>query len=70
MVLPSLMAVLTVLMAFSIITLPAVFEVISSPSMMGTPDEIMVPRVLVNFATATFLMSDPNTGSLNIILSV
>src|SRR5207245_4165933 len=34
-------------------------------SRMGTPEEMSVPRVRVNRATATFRIRTPNTGSLS-----
>ena len=43
--------------------LPDVFAQISRPSRIGTPLEIMVPRVRVNRATATFRNSEPKTGA-------
>jgi hypothetical protein len=40
-----------------------------SPSRIGTPLDIIVDMVLVNFATATFLSKGPNTGDLRARLS-
>ena len=51
--------------AFSTTLLPAVRAVIRRPSRMGTPEEMSVPRVRVNRATATFRIRTPNTGSLS-----
>ena len=69
-VLPPVTAFLTSIIAASITLLPAVFAVISSPSSIGTPLLVSVPRVLVNLATATLLRSTPNIGSFSKILSV
>ena len=33
--------------------------------MIGTPELTIVPRVLVNFATETFLTSGPTIGALS-----
>ena len=44
------------------ITLPAVCAVISSPSRIGTPEEIRVPSVRVKRATAPFRSTSPSTG--------
>ena len=50
--------------------LPAVRATMSSASRIGTPLAIIVPRVRVKRATATFLMITPKIGSLIAILSV
>ena len=49
-------------MAFSTTELPAVLATTSRASRIGTPEEIIVPSVRVNRATATLRMSGPNTG--------
>ena len=43
--------------------LPADRAVMSSPSRIGTPDEMSVPSVRVNRATATLRISIPMTGT-------
>jgi len=68
-VFPSLMFFRVSMRAFSTILLPAVRLTISSPSRMGTPLEIMVERVRVNFAMATFRIRGPITGGLRIMRS-
>src|SRR3990170_364589 len=62
-VLPWLRAVLVFIIAASIVLLPAVFATISSASSIGTPLDIIVAIVLVNLATAVFLIRSPNTGT-------
>ena len=62
-VLPSEMAARTSLSASSMTTFPAVRDTISRASRMGTPLAIMVPRVRLKRATATFRSSGPKTGA-------
>ena len=69
MVLPSEMAWRVLRIASSMILLPAVRATISSPSRIGTPLEISVPSVRVNFATATLRTMIPTTGSLSAMAS-
>src|SRR5437763_5558735 len=49
--------------------LPDVFAVISRPSRIDTPDEIIVPSVRVKRDTADFRITSPSTGTLSIIWS-
>src|SRR5213594_2209315 len=67
--LPSSRDFLTCCKALSTTALPAVLAVMSSPSRMGTPLDINVPRVLVNRATAIFLINMPSTGSFRTMVS-
>ena len=69
-VLPSLTLCRVARTASSTTLLPAVRATINSPSRIGTPLEMSVPRVRVNFATATFRMSTPTTGTLSAMPSV
>ncbi len=48
------------------ILFPAVLLTMPSPSMIGTPLDIMVERVLENLDTATFFSSGPKTGDFKI----
>jgi len=50
-------------------TLPAVLLTIVNPSRMGTPLDIMVDMVRVNFATATFFSRSPKTGDFSTVRS-
>jgi len=67
---PSAIAARVFMSAASITRLPAVLAQISRASRMGTPLEIMVPRVRLNRETATFLSSDPKTGIFNATASL
>jgi len=67
---PSLIACLTFLMPSSITRFPEDLDVISRPSIIGTPEDIIVESVLENFATATFLRRGPNNGSFRNTLSI
>src|SRR5258708_7935728 len=53
------------MIASSTMMLPAVLAVISSPSRIGTPDEISVESVRQNRATAFFLRMSPIMGALS-----
>ena len=59
---PEVTAVRAVITSRSTTRLPAERAVMSSPSRIGTPEEISVPSVRVNRATATLRMSMPTTG--------
>src|SRR5579864_568566 len=56
--------------ARSTTALPDVLAVISRPSRIGTPEEINVPSVRVNRATAILRIRMPRTGSLRIVASI
>jgi len=52
------------------VLLPDVLATMSNASKIATPLESIVPIVRVNLATAAFVNSSPNTGSLSTILSI
>ena len=66
---PSSMALRTFINASSSTALPEVRAVMESPSRMGTPEVISVPKVRVKRATAILRKSMPSTGRLSSSLS-
>ena len=58
------------MIASSTTALPAVRAVMSRPSRIGTPEEVSVPSVRQNRATAIFRSRIPMTGALSSALSI